>query len=220
MSLHPSYTLHAMRGSVLIAPPTFEPVTLTEVRAQLALDVTCDDVLLTDFITEARQEIEAVTGVAMARQTWRLSLDAWPQSRGEWWDGVRDGAIGALTASRAWVELPKYPLVSISSVNVFAPESASFDLSNFDIDTAQVYGRVGLKSGAALPSGIRAMGGIQIDYVAGYATAALVPAPLRRAIRTMVAYMYSHRGDGCSTGDAYTASGAAEIAGRYRVVKV
>ena len=61
---------------------------------------------------------------------------------------------------------------------------------------------------------------VQVDYTAGYGNAAAVPGPIKRAIRNMVAHMYSHRGDGCDAGDAYFESGASAIVGRYRVVKI
>jgi len=225
VTLRPAIPLQQYRGHVLTVAPATEPVSLSEVKAQLVIDGTADDALIAGFITDARQEIEDVTGLALVTQTWRLSLDHWPSGRGDWWDGVRQGAIADIYASgaRAWVSMPRYPLASIASVTVFAEDgtdSAVTVADVFDVDTYQQPGRMALKRGQTWPIALRAINAIQIDYTAGYGNAAAVPGPIKRAIRNMVAHMYSHRGDGCNAGDAYHESGAANIVGRYRVVKV
>jgi uncharacterized phiE125 gp8 family phage protein len=85
------------------------------------------------------------------------------------------------------------------------------------VDTYQKPGRLALKRGQVWPIALRTINAIQIDYTAGHAQ---VPAPLKRAVKAMVAHMYGHRGDGCSASDAFNDSGAAEIVGRYRVVRI
>lgn len=225
MTLRPVIRLTQYRGHVLETPPATEPVSLQEVKAQLVVDGTADDALLSSFITESRHEIEEVTGLALITQSWRLSLDHWPGGREEWWDGVRQGAIADLYASGvpAWVEIPRYPLASVDTVTVFdeagTPNVVSV-ASVFDIDTYQKPGRMALKRGQTWPIALRTVNAIQIEYTAGYGAAVDVPAPIKRAIKNMVAHMYSHRGDGCSAGDAYHESGAAMIVGRYQVVRL
>jgi hypothetical protein len=225
VTLRPPIHLQQYRGHVLTVPPATEPVSLSEVKAQLVIDGTADDALLTGFIAEARQEIEDVTGLALITQTWRLSLDHWPHGQGDWWDGVRQGAIADIYANGApaWVQMPRYPLASIVSVTAFdeAGNGTVITVPDvFDVDTYQQPGRMALKRGQTWPIALRTINAIQIDYTAGYGNAAAVPGPIKRAIRNMVAHMYSHRGDGCDAGDAYFESGAANIVGRYRVVKI
>jgi uncharacterized phiE125 gp8 family phage protein len=158
----------------------------------------------------------------MLPQEWRLTLDHWPTGRGDWWDGVRETAISELFANgaRPWVTLPRYPLVSIVELRVFGFDGTPQVITVgdvFDVDTQQRPGRMALKSGQTWPIALRDTNAIEIRYTAGFASPSLVPAPLRRAIRQMAGYMYEHRGDGCEPGDAYSASGAAAIAGRYEV---
>jgi hypothetical protein len=222
MSLRPKIELRQYRGHVLTLAPATEPVTLAEIKAQLVIDDSADDALLNDMITEARQEIEDVTGIAMIAQGWRLSLDRWPGNFEPWWDGVKQASIAdfALSAVPGWVSLPRYPLQQIDGVTVFAEDATSAAVtvaSVFDVDTYQTPGRMALKRGQTWPIALRTINAIQIDYTAGYA---VVPAPFRRAIKNMVAYMYEHRGDGCTGGDAYVASGAADIVGKYKVIEV
>lgn len=224
MSLRPADRMHVNFGSVLETGPAVEPVTVDEMMPLLGLDYSgANAVLLGDFITEARQEIEDAIGLAMINQTWRLSLDGWP-GREEWWDGVRDGSIAALGRGAGSVILPRWPLSSVTSVTTYddAGASTAVTVANvFDVDTYQRPGRLALKSGQAWPVALRDTNAIQIVYVAGFgATASAVPAPLKRSIRSMVAYMFGHRGDACDAGDAYVKSGAADLVGRYRVARV
>ena len=122
------------------------------------------------------------------------------------------------------MELPRYPLQSVSGVNVYdeaGNATAVVVATVFDVDAQQMPGRIALKSGQTWPIATREINAIELTYISGYGDAASdVPAPLKRAIRSMVAYVYAHRGDDCDMGDAYEASGAAKVAGRYRVVKI
>ena len=206
------------RGHVLETPPASEPVTAAELRGLLR--ETTDglpDTEADSLIATAREYIEEVTGLAMIDQTWRLSLDAWPNGREPWWDGVRDGHINILRGRDGQVTLPRYPLQSVTSVTVYNEAgAASFvDVAAvFDVDTYQRPGRMVLKAGAVWPVALRDSNAVQILYVAGFTA---IPNSLKRAVLQMAASLYTHRGDGCSMVDAYTESGAASLAGMYEV---
>jgi len=224
MSLRAPDQIAYYRGSVIETYPAIEPVTLSEVKALLVVDGTGDDAILTDMIGEAREFIEHISGMAFITQGWRLSLDRWPQPATPWWDGVQQMAISELTARNASLQIPVWPLQTISVVTVFGDDNVGVPVtiaSVFDVDTYQQPGRLTLRNGATWPIALRNSNAIQIEYTAGYGlTAADVPGPIKRAIKAMVGYMYSHRGDGCDSGDAYTESGAAAIVGRYKVVRI
>ena len=223
MSLRPAIPLRQYRGHVLQTPPDVEPVSVQEVQAVLVIEEGQDDALIADMIAEAREEIENATGLAMVTQSWRLSLDRWPGAMADWWDGVRQIAISELYANSPvpWVHLPRYPLQTVDTVTVFNEAGAPsvITVANvFDVDPYQQPGRMALKRGQTWPIALRTINAIQIYYTAGYGNAAAVPAPLKRAIKNMVAHMYEHRG--CGASEAYEASGAAAIVGRYRVVAI
>lgn len=226
MAIRSPVQAYMPRGSTLVTGPTVEPVAVSEVKAQLQIDGTADDALIADYITEAREEIEQANGMALITQTWRLSIDRWPSGKAEWWDGIKEGSIGDLYGPASFVSLaiPRYPLQTVSSVTVYDEDSnptAVVIADTFDIDTYSLPGRMSLKFGATWPIALRANNAIIIQYVAGYgATGADVPAAIKRAIKQMVAYMYTHRGDDCDPADAYHASGAAQIMGRYRVTRI
>ena len=91
-----------MRLEVVI-PPENEPVELDEARrfCRIDSDLTEEDALLTTFITAAREQVEVMTGRALAPQTLRMTLDSAPRERS--------------------VMLPRVPLIEVEDVT-FAGE--------------------------------------------------------------------------------------------------
>jgi len=224
MSLRASVPLYQQRGSILVTAPTSEPVTAAELRAHLRTDAV-DFPDAGAYITDARQEIENQTGIAFITQSWRLALDRWPAGGEAWWDGVREMSITELyrTSAIQSLDLPRWPLVSITSVTVYDEDSNAtvVNVANtFDVDTYRVPGRLTLKRGQTWPVALRANNAIEIVYVSGYSACSVVPAPLKRAVKQMSSFLYSHRGDDCSPADAYHTSGAASIMGQYKAMKI
>ena len=226
MSLRASVPLYQFRGSVLTTAPASEPVTAAELRTHLRTDSTeLPDAEANALITDARTEIENMTGLAFISQSWRLSIDRWPAGGEAWWDGVREMSITELyrTSTIQSLALPRWPLVSITSVTVYDEDSNStvVNVANtFDVDTYQTPGRITLKRGQTWPVALRANDAIQVIYVAGYTNAAAVPSPMKRAVKQLAAFLYSHRGDDCDPKDAYDASGAAGIMNQYKVARI
>jgi len=226
MSLRASVPLYQFRGSVLTVAPATEPVTAAELRTHLRTDATeLPDAEANALITDARTEIENMTGLAFISQSWRLSIDRWPAGGEAWWDGVREMSITELYNSNTLqsLVLPRWPLVSITSVTVYDEDSnASTVTVNdvFDVDIYQTPGRITLKRGQTWPVALRANDAIQVIYVAGYANAAAVPSTMKRAVKQLAAFLYSHRGDDCDPKDAYDASGAAGIMAQYKPMKI
>lgn len=226
MSLRASVPLYQFRGSVLTSAPASEPVTAAELRTHLRTDSTeLPDAEANALITDARTEIENMTGLAFITQSWRLSIDRWPAGGEAWWDGVREMSITELyrTSTIQSLALPRWPLVSITSVTVYDEDSNStvVNVANtFDVDTYQTPGRITLKRGQTWPVALRANDAIQVIYVAGYTNAAAVPSPMKRAVKQLAAFLYSHRGDDCNPKDAYDSSGAAGIMNQYKVARI
>ncbi|MEJ0062406.1 MAG: head-tail connector protein [Alphaproteobacteria bacterium] len=175
-----------MQSLELAAAPAAEPVTLAEIKSHARIETSADDALLTNFIAAARQWTEQFTGRAMMTQSWRLWLDAWPMRE--------DRCI-------QWVELPRAPLQAVSEVRLYKRDG-SFDTwsgANYQVDAAAQPGRLALPYDQAWPGTSRAVQAIRIDFTAGYASAALVPEPIKAAIRQLAAHWYEHRGAGGAT---------------------
>ncbi len=226
MTLRPSPHLHQHFANTLVTPPSVDPVTMAELKERLVITDDSENDMINAFALAAIQYIERMTGIALITQTWKLTLDHWPTQNTPWWDGVRDGAISELFGSQyaADVELPRFPLQSVSSVTVYDEDGTSTAVTIadvFDVDAASSPGRITLKHGATWPVALRANNAIEIQYIAGYGDAATdVPPLLKTAILQMAAYLYSHRGDDCEVGDAYMKSGAQAIASMYKVARV
>lgn len=219
MALRNTINFNQYRGHRRVTGPATEPVTKTELKAQLRLDDsdTSEDALLDLYIESARQSCEELFGLALITQVWRLTLDHWPNAQEPWWDGVKQMAIGELSSSIRALEvtLPRYPLQSVDTLTVEGDSLTVGDL--FIIDTQQQPGRMTLKFGKTAPviETVTA-NAIEVEYTAGYGTAADVPSDLKLAILQMAASMYTHRGDECSAEDAMKMSGAYTVFKRYK----
>lgn len=226
MTLRPAVTLYQQRGSVLVTAPGSEPVTAAELRTHLRTDSTeLPDAEANALITDARSEIENMIGLAFISQSWRLALDQWPAGGDAWWDGVREMSITELYRTNILqsVTLPRWPLVSITSVATYdeASNATSVTTANvFDVDTYRTPGRITLKRGQTWPVALRANNAIEIIYVAGYTNAAAVPSTMKRAVKQLAAFLYAHRGDDCDPSQAYVDSGAEAIMAQFKVARV
>ena len=226
MTLRQAVPLYQQRGSVLVTGPGTEPVTATELRTHLRTDsAELPDAEANALIADARAEIENMTGLAFISQSWRLALDQWPAGGEAWWDGVREMSITELYRTNILqsVTLPRWPLVSITSITTYDEDSNSTSITTanvFDVDTYRTPGRITLKRGQTWPIALRANNAIEIVYVAGYANAAAVPSTMKRAVKQLAAFLYAHRGDDCDPSQAYVDSGAQSIMTQFKVARV
>lgn len=213
MSLREPIKLYAYRGHVVTSKPASEPMAAATLRDHLRETVSgLPDTEANSLIADARQMIEDQLGIAFITQTWRLVLDTWPLGNGPWWEGRRQGALVDMQGVPRAIELPRWPLQSLSAVRVYdeygTPTTVTI-ADTFDIDTYQTPGRMALKFGATWPIALRDFNGIEIDYIVGYGnTGASVPTSLIRALKLVASYLYSHRGDDCSVDDALASAGS------------
>ncbi len=163
---------------VELAPPGAEAITLAETKAHLRLDGTAEDELLAALIRAARAHLERETGLALIARSFRLYLDAWPESR--------------------VIRIVKGPVQTIEAVTVYddAGVPVELDVTGAVLDGAARPARLLLPAQpAALPGPGRALNGIEIDFVAGFGEAGTdVPDTLKRAMLVHVAAMYELRG--------------------------
>jgi uncharacterized phiE125 gp8 family phage protein len=158
---------------ILTGPALGEPLTLVEIKAHLRIETSAEDDLLESLIAAARAHCEAETGLALMTQTFRLLLDDWPGER--------------------VIQIPKSPVETIDSVTVYGGggEPLSLDLAGMMLDGRARPARLVL---AARPQTGQPINGIEIDFTAGFGTAADIPPELRRAMLLHVALMYEFRG--------------------------
>jgi uncharacterized phiE125 gp8 family phage protein len=172
-----------MSAITVITGPISEPVSLAEAKAQCRVDVTDDDALLTALIVAAREEVERHTWHAMVSQTLELVLDRWPAC--------------------TFVELPRPPLASVTSIKYKDADGTetTWNSANYIVAAAHIPGRVVLADGASWPSDtLYPTEAIRIRYVAGWASAAVVPQSLKQSMLMLIAHWYEMREAAVATG--------------------
>ena len=163
---------------LVTTPPTLEPVTLDEVKAQLRLDHSEDDDFIAAKIKAARQNLERRCGIAMLSQTVKFSADGFP--------------AGPLM-------LPRPPLPTVTSIVYRDATHAAVTLAAGDYIVRGVAGDGFVAPVTSWPATDGLSGAVEATFVAGYgATAADVPEPLREAVRLLAAYLYD-RGEAASS---------------------
>jgi uncharacterized phiE125 gp8 family phage protein len=171
-------------SSILLTPPSIEPLSLDEAKAYLRVANDDEDDLITALIAAARAHVEAATRRALVTQTWRLARDAWPSG----------GRIAVLPA----------PLRDLAAARVYDLDGTAqaLDLQAFVVDTIAAPGVVSFAPWA-LPAPGRTHAGIELDVVVGYGDGAGdVPKPLVLAMRILLAHWYENRGIVAAEGGA------------------
>jgi uncharacterized phiE125 gp8 family phage protein len=168
-----------------IAEPLVEPVTLEEAKQQCLIDadITDQDTRIEGFIRGARELAEAYLKASICEQTWRLTLDAFPDDD---------------------IELPMGPVLSIASVKYYDTDGVQQDLTedvgyqlNLDDDPQ----RIGVPIDGQWPTTQTRQRAIEIVYTAGYPSTGSpygadgVPQAIKEAILSRVASRYNQRED-------------------------
>jgi uncharacterized phiE125 gp8 family phage protein len=157
----------------LLTPPAAEPLSLADAKAFLRVEHSDDDALVAALIAAARGHVEAFARCALIAQTWRLTLDRWPESGRI---RPRIGPLRALVAARVRDE---------------SDIAADIATDGFVVDRAA--GEIAAPPWA-LPPPRRATAGIELDLEIGFGGAADVPPMLAQALRMLVAHWYENRG--------------------------
>ncbi|MDF1607281.1 head-tail connector protein [Hoeflea sp. YIM 152468] len=154
-------------------PPLAEPVTLAEVKAHLRIDASDEDDLLEGLIRVARAHLEAATGMALMSQSFRLVLDDWPRSE--------------------VIPLMRTPVQTVDAILLYDADGVeqNLDLSGLLLDGTAHPARLVVRD-RTRPS--QPINGIEIEFTAGFNTAAEVPPELKRAILIHSAHLYEFRG--------------------------
>ncbi len=157
-------------------PPTAEPITLEEAKAQCKVDIADDDALITSLITAARVYCEKIGWRAYLTQTIQLWIDEWPSS--------------------GRISLPKPPLQSVTSIKYYdtADVEATLGTDVYAVDTISEPGLAWLKYNQTWPTTLlREHHGICVTYVAGWTYAANVPQSEKQAMLLLVGHWYENR---------------------------
>ena len=198
-----SLLVHHRGGTVplrltLSTAPSTEPISTTEAKSHLRVDVSDDDTLIGTIVTSARRACEAHTNRALITQTWTMFMDFFPFGGADatLWEGVREAPETILGGQARYIEIPKSPLASITSIKTYDDDNAAstFASSNYFVDVATEPGRVALRSGQSWPTPTRVINGVEVIFVAGYGTSgSKVPDDLLRGMYLLIGHLYENR---------------------------
>lgn len=171
-------------GLTVTTAPTLEPVSLEEAKLFCRIDSPDFDGVLKREITAARQRFERVTGRAVVTQTWRLTLDRFP-----------DGCQSPVTDGVQFV-LPGGRVASVTSITYVDTAEATQTVSSSDyrVDTDQIPCRIEPAYGEDWPVALEITGSVKVLYVVGVAVTA-VPDEYKTAILHAVAYAFDRPGE-------------------------
>lgn len=164
----------------LVSAPTVEPVSLNEAKVHLRIDpnFSADDSYITNLIKAVRQKLEDYCSRAFVTQTWKLTLDQFP--------------------NRHFIELPMAgPLQSVSEIAYKLSDGTSqiFNIEKTVADTEALPGRLILKPGSSWPGDSLFPGSaVSITYTCGFSASPLaVPQSFVQAMLLMIGYLYESR---------------------------
>ncbi len=170
-------------SALLLMPPALEPVSLADAKHFLRVAHDDDDDVIAALIAAARVHVEAQTRRALIAQTWRLVRDVWPAS----------GRLPVLPV----------PLQEVTAIRVLDTDGGLhlLDAEDFAIDRVSAPAVLAFTRGAPRVPG-KLAAGIEVDIDVGYGEEPDdVPAPLRQAIRMLVAHWYENRGVIAASGE-------------------
>jgi uncharacterized phiE125 gp8 family phage protein len=157
------------------AAPTFEPLELKEAKYQcgIAQDGSYDDEWLRDNITAARQQVEEDTGLAICTRTFTQKFTDWPSDEG--------------------LEIHLRPVTAISSIVYLDTSGASTTLSSSIYvapDSTMVTPLIRLAYSQNWPALRGDINGITVTFVAGYASAVVIPKRVKEAVKLALHVMW------------------------------
>lgn len=189
-----------------ITPPSSEPVSLTELKSWLRVDIPDDDDLITDLGIAAREQIEAAYDCAIVSQVLQLTLDRFPYpgnpylwqqySWGYWLNRIpMMGLAGTWWPERAAIFVPRPPLLAVNQIQYIAGDGTLTTLapSSYLVDTERQPGRITPAWGQFWPILRLQMNSVTVQYTAGFGDAAACPKRLKQAIKVACGYWYENR---------------------------
>ena len=153
-----------------------EPVTLSQAKAHLRVDISDDDGYIGDLIQSVRTEYEDKHGVAFISQTWNLYLDAFVARK---------------------IKLPNWPLQSVTHIKYtpYGGAQTTFSSGSYNVDVYSKPGWILLDSRSSWPTDeLVDINGIEIQFVAGWGDdPSDVPMPIRQAMLLAIGNLYENR---------------------------
>jgi len=192
--------------SKLIDGPSTEPISLSEAKTHLRVDIDDDNSLILALITSARQQAEHICRRAFISQQWMVTLDQFPRpgmniGSANWYGpqwGDSPGPLTTLNPDKTTgyeIILPYAPLISVDSITYVDTDGATQTLSSslYKVDNISEPARIMPAYGTTWPATRNEINAVQITLTAGWSNAASVPQPIKSWMLLRIAAMYENR---------------------------
>lgn len=161
----------------LLDAPATTPITLAEVKDQLRVEGSDDDVILTRLIdvAVAYTDVKGALGQAMITQKW-----------GQWVNSTPPQTVSLILG----------PVTGVTAVKYYDTDGVlqTDTLSNYQVTGTEFATIIGPKSGFNWPVTQDRSDAIRIEYEIGYGTATTdVPQTIRHALMLLVGHWYDNR---------------------------
>ena len=167
-----------------VTAPAVEPVSLTEAKLHLRVDVTEDDTLIATLIQAAREMVEGISRRALITQVWKLILDEFPAGD--------------------TISIPMPPLQAVASITYKDQDgsASTFSSDDYIVNSDCEPGKVALAYGSSWPSTtLYPTGAVTVQFTAGFGDASTdVPEKYRQALLLLCGHFYENREAIATTG--------------------
>ncbi len=163
--------------SRLTAPPTNEPITLDQVKANSGITHTTDDAYINDeVIPQVRDYVEQSGRLALTKATWQQSFDEFPRHNYLWLD--------------RW---PAQMVVNIDYTDT-GGDPQTMPGTDYSLTPERAPPAVILNAGKTWPTALRRPGMVVVVFDAGFGDDwQAVPKSLHRACLMLASYWYAQR---------------------------
>lgn len=185
---------HTLRGPRLtferLTPPAVEPVSIELAKAHCRIDIPDDDLLVTGWITMAREHCEKICRRQFITATYALLMDGFPH---QWHWGA---AKLTERAEGTDILLPRPKLQSVQSITYkdTSGNQQTVDDGDYIVSAMDMPGRIALAHGKTWPDALHELNAVRINYTAGYGDAAEdVPSAIIQAMLLLCSHWNENR---------------------------
>ena len=162
-----------------------EPISIEEAKIFLRIDHNDEDELISTLIQAARLSIESYTSRSLLREKWLFTINSgFALSRSD-----QEYLSGSISKGINGIEFPRTPFVELVSASLIKKHNKE-EIKDFRIDESANIAKIHFQDNSKVKSCLD--GVIKLEFIAGYCASEL-PAPLKQAILSMLAYLYENR---------------------------
>ncbi len=167
------------RSLTRATPPAAEPVSVSEAKAHLRVDISDDDSYISTLITAAREWCEQYLDRTLINTQWTMRLDSFPYE----------------------IELPRPPIATSGTTTAVSltytlgdDSTATLSTTAYRVDRNSTPGVVRQLRAGTWPANLDDYNAVAVTWWAGYgASGTSVPAAIRHAILMIVGHWYESR---------------------------